>query len=264
MNTVIKRVKSWFLGLIDYSYILITLYRGAKRPRYFRLGWGDLHEYRRVLNEFMKSFEEVNVPFDLHSKLEWEEPVTDGSLQITYGKFISPMAVSLPAESRLCNVCLVSPEKNPDAARVSVVMMPATGEQCYTNRYAMAKVLAERGWSSVIICAPYYGHRRPLLQDEDCHDTVTDYLLMNISIINEAALVVRHMLATGSDTVCVTGFSWGGAMAACTTVVASHWGADHNKIACVPYAGGANPAGFADGMLECTIDWRVSCYPPST
>ena len=210
-----------------------------------------------MLHESVKSFEEANVPFDLHSTLEWGTKCAEKGVSVTYGKFLSPLSKSLPPESRLCNICLVSPENDVSTSRrVSVVMLPATGEQCYTNRFSMARVLAiQHGWSSVIISAPFYGERRPFLQEEDFTDTVAEYLLMNISIIQEAALVVRHLVSTGTDLVCITGFSWGGATAACTSCQAAQWGTDYRRLVCVPYAGGSNPSGMVDGLLECTIEW---------
>ena len=259
VNKLLTKIQSWLIGMIDYSYLLITLYKGSKRPKYYRLGWGNLKEYRRVLKECMKSFEEADVPFDLHSKLEWEKKIEIDGVQVTNGKFLSPLAKFLPKESSLCNVSLISPLplEQSGSPTVYVVMLPATGEQCYTKRFEMASLLArERGYSSIIVCAPYYGLRRPLQQQEDYHDTVVDYLLMNISIMQEAALVVRHFSDKDPHALCaITGFSWGGAMAATTSCIAAQWGVDYRKLACVPYAGAASPSGMVDGILDCTIAW---------
>ena len=217
-------LKSWLLGLVDYSYILLNLYKGPHRPKYFRLGWGRLDSYHKVLKESTEGFERKQLlcNINLQNEIKWDDECeVDADVVIRRGRFRSPLSDSLPEESRYCDMVFVSPVRNDDFAEnvtcnsvvdtlinesdnasncrkneslkksmpikdrnVVVLMLPATGEECFTKRIEMARSLArEYNWSSLAIVPPYYGTRRPAGQEVDCVQTVAEYMTMNIGVI---------------------------------------------------------------------------------
>ena len=57
--------------------------------------------------------------------------------------------------------------------------------------------------------------------------------------------------------VCVTGFSYGGAMAAMASALAARMGADGKRLACASYVGSASPVVLTDGILATSVDWKA-------
>lgn len=138
-------------------------------------------------------------------------------------------------------------------------MFPATGEMGEGTRLAMAKRLAnQHGWSTIILTAPFYGKRKPASQRLFFIDTVTDILLQSEAIIEEGMMLTAWLLNKSSTAlVCHSGFSYGAAMASCTSAMSLAGGLDGNRIACAPYAGSSSPSVLVDGVLENGVDWKA-------
>ncbi len=135
------------------------------------------------------------------------------------------------------------------------------------DRLNMATTLATRhGWCSIIVTAPLYGARKPPLQQSWFIDTVSDYLLQSQAMMEEAAALMLYCLQLSSPAshkqphVCLTGFSWGAAMAGCASCIAllplvGTTSTASTRIACVSYMGSSTPAVLSDGLLQDMIDW---------
>jgi hypothetical protein len=251
------------LGLVDNVFSFLRIL-GPARPKFFSRGWGDLAVPHKVQTSFLNQLlteknEKTPTAFQLKSgQITWGKTAEESSIKIQQASFVSPVADHLPEESKDCRFFMVRPTNKTSTNDVYVVMLPATGEMGKSTRLNMARFYAkEYGWSSIIITAPFYAARKPSQQELFLINTVSDLLLQSIALTQEAACLICYYLEQSSQTkVCVTGFSWGGAMASTSTAAALLGGADGRRIACVPYVGSASPVCLADGILETSIDWK--------
>jgi hypothetical protein len=265
-NRMLFEVASSILGLVDHAFSFLRILGGPARPKFFSKGWGDLAVPLKVQTSFLDQLlaeknEKIPTVFQLkNDQITWGKITEESSITIQRASFASPVADYLPEESKDCRFFMVRPTKNKQLNNdVYVVLLPATGETGKSTRLNMARFYAkEYGWSSIIITAPFYAARKPSQQELFLINTVSDLLLQSMAITQEAACLICYYLQQSSRTkVCVTGFSWGGAMASTSTAAALLGGADGRRIACVPYVGSASPVCLADGILESSIDWKA-------
>ena len=294
----LQTTTGWFLGLMDSVFHLLRLL--PFRPKFFREGWGrDLQAVYGKQEELLNDLQR-NGGADCclrANKIEWEDPtLMQGGVSLRKGTFRSPCADLLPPSSKYCQFYEVSPnsshqhetkqrngddrahhhdDDDDDEPRVYVILLPATGEMGKRARLETAKYLATtHGWCSLIVTAPFYASRKPASQRLFFLDTVSDLQLQSLAVMFEAATLATHFLSSYAGSyVCISGFSWGGAMSACATTLAllgAGAGGDggsirdddrnlplQDRIACVPYVGSASPAVLVDGILEQSIDWNM-------
>lgn len=153
------------------------------------------------------------------------------------GVFDSPSASLLPDEAKQVRFLTAAPprvrgpwcgERNHDSEAdifpASIIfLMPSTGEQEYGARLQLARTLVARhGAVCVLPTVPFYGARRPLGQREHYIGTVAVFALQSLITSCEAALLIEwaHILFPRAA-LCVSGFSWGGAMASTAGLLAS-------------------------------------------
>lgn len=274
MLSTLLEIVSLTLGLIDLSYYLLIRLLGENRPKFFSAGWGEHVEAIQAQEDMVESLRKQSSEknFDKGINIVWGERIGhDGDISVTEGRFPSPIAHRLPEIAKQCHFFFVEPsaKKNEQNATkdgdfssapdVLVLMLPATGEASKRARLSMASRLAnEHGWSSVIVTAPFYGARKPSGQNMWFIERVDDFLFQSQAIMLEGAALVKYFVEQSPATrVCVTGFSWGAAMSACTTSIALLTGCDGERLACVPYVGSATPAVLPDGILKSSIDWEA-------
>jgi len=199
---------SWLLGAVDYSFLLLKVFLGNARPKFFSQGWGEMEPIYAEQSKLLAELGEGNkdVLKLTEDKIIWEETIEKSSVIIRRGRFLSPLAHLLPKESHFNSFHLVTP-RNHQHSDVYVIMLPATGEMGKSTRLKMARQLAhQHGYSSVIITAAFYGARKPPSQNLFCISTVSDLLLQAQSIIHEAAMLSLYCLNKGPSTkVCLTG-----------------------------------------------------------
>lgn len=269
---------SWSLGLLDQLFRLMNWVLGSSRPKFFSKGRGDLescYQQRHGLLEDLANADKNGIPkkYRLEAKdITWTTQSQDAVAKTTNGQFLSPLAEFLPKESKMAQFLLVEPSTPKNSAtvekddRVFVIMLPATGEMGKGTRLSLARTLAkEYGWSSVILTAAYYGKRKPSGQTLFFLETVRDLFFQAPAIFQEGAMLVSYFQNEHGKTnpqqeslnnkVCVTGFSFGAAMAANACAVATRTGADGKRLACAAYVGCASPIVLAEGILETSLDW---------
>lgn len=248
---------SWCLGLLDVSILLLRL-MGRKRPKFFSEGWGDLLQQEEQQELLLKELAVDKAAARFNVDIEWEETKNEPTVTIRKGSFVSPLASVLPKESHYCHFSVVTPRNRTSASTTYIVMLPATGEVGSSARLRLAREFADEfGWSSCVVTAPYYGRRKPATQTLFLLNTVADLLMQGQVISQEAAILTRYFLMDPSAKVCITGFSFGAAMAAVGSSVALVAGCDGKRLACVPYIGSASPAVFGDGVLRTSVDWSA-------
>ena len=124
--------------------------------------------------------------------------------------------------------------------------------------------LLHHGIASMIIMAPYNGTRSPHGQDGHYIDNVADYMLQSLAIIHEVAALIRtldhgidgprpneRLGKRANHTLGVVGLSWGGAMAACASLVSQR------PVACMVGLGSDSPKVMATGALNWQLDWEM-------
>lgn len=247
---------SWALGALDKGYYVARVIQW--RPRFFADGWGNVEAAEAAQFELCQQFKPEP------PALEWEKP--RGNLCVA--SFESPMAHRLPEEARLASFHFVSPERSdialvepwnsePTAPTAIVLLMPATAEETPDGRIALAQKLAEDGVCSLILGAPFYGKRKPTNQQMHYIRTVEMFLDQSTAIVAEAASLMCWCASRWPGVpICVSGFSWGGAMTCVSSIVASQL-APSAQIVAVPYAGSATPAVLVDGLLQDDIQWSA-------
>ncbi|CAE7753461.1 Abhd18 [Symbiodinium sp. CCMP2592] len=242
------------LGALDNAYTLTHL--RSQRPRFFADGWGDINAAEAAQ---VKAFqrEPAEIP-----QMQWGKPTGN----VCAATFRSPQAERLPEEVGDVSFFFVSPaestirpwEASPEASSAPsaiVVLLPATGEQGRGGRVAIAQELAKSGMCSLVPTAPFYGSRKPKNQEMHYVRSVGMYLEQSTAIVEEAAVAIRWCVRCFPGVpICVSGFSWGGAMTCLTAILASIW-EPSAQILAVPYAGSATPAVLVDGLLQDDIQW---------
>ncbi|KAJ1429858.1 hypothetical protein B484DRAFT_328748 [Ochromonadaceae sp. CCMP2298] len=266
LSGVAYKAISWWLGNLDLLVYLLQLV--PNRPKFFADGWGDLNKPHEEQLKLEQQMLDGSPSIDVgDSMIEWElgdVQTLDQSMGLLQcrGSFLSPVASSLPDVVKRCNFLAVSPggtlweaDKEP---KVVVIMLSATGEQSTFTRKRQALYLARsRGWSSIIVTAPFYASRRPAQQTAHYLRSVEHVLLQSLAAMAEGALLATWATKRWPCRVCVTGFSWGGAMAGCACMLALRWSERPSSIACVPYVGCSSPAVLVDGILSSDICWEA-------
>jgi len=177
----------------------------------------------------------------------------------------SPLKDALPVGSQTAKMLFVrrAPDSRFPKTTSILLFMPATGDEEYESRLAtLALPLLEHGIASALIVPPLYGSRRAPGQKGHYAITVAEYMTQSFALVVEGVQVLRHM-ALGftvrdgehfSIDTCflgVAGFSWGGAMAACSAVMS------RLPVACIPYVGMGSPACLCTGIMRWQINWSV-------
>ena len=179
-----------------------------------------------------------------------------------------------------------------------IVLLPATGEETYATRAAHALGLVrERGAVVLALTAPFYGVRQPLQEAPaaalswrglplgSSPQTVGDLLAQSVAIISEGgkellsasvcykshatpghlschavALVLWANARSPGSAICVSGFSWGAAMAAGIALGATAAlppGVAQSRLSCVPYVGSPTPELIVDGIMHESVAWEA-------
>ena len=258
------RCLGWILGLLDYGFLLLKLL-GPIQPKFYRKGYGDIHRVLELQIKTMKSLDGSDNFKLSDDQLMWGGVKQMwGGVSLQEGRFQSPLAQELPPEAAYAQFYLVKPTKDDGVEGMAhknrdiyVIMLPATGETDIFLRLLMAKQLANKyGWSSLIATAPYYGERKPRNQTLFYVNTVEDTFIQAWTIIQETTALTSYLLQKSPNAlVCLTGFSFGAAMAGNAANVALQSGVDGQRLACAPYVGSSSPCVLADGLLESAIDW---------
>lgn len=249
---MLSKLVSIALGSLDLIYYFtVKVVRG---PKFLSKGYGDVNKVYRLqenLCDKVKNGEVQHLKLE-EKDIEWLSFRTENVVHVRKGKFTSPAAASLPDESKYCYFHHVMPKKQ--EAKVTVIMMPATGEVGTGTRLRMARTLArQHGYASIIVNAPYYGKRKPKGQFLFFLNTVEDLLLSSQAIVQEGTALAYYARNT---TICFSGFSWGGSMSSVASVL-SKSAHPEIKIACASYVGSASPACVVDGLVHVSIDLRA-------
>lgn len=216
----------------------------ALRPRasvVFPDGWGD-----RLTVEMFEGLPERPLPEPV--EVVWERKSEHPGFRRRRGMFRSPVADVLPEEARVVPVEVTEPGRGTDRVAVS---LPSWNEEGLISRRGVAQLAAARGVAVVTFEIPFYGRRRPGGGDGTPIRTVSDFALMGVGALDEAAALLA---ALAPDYVHrgVTGFSMGGTLAA---LVAAR---SRGPLAAGLMAAAHSPAAiYLDGALSRAVAWQA-------
>jgi len=230
--------------------------------KFFQKGYGDLNKFEAVFSEVQSRglLNPDSPPPAPH--VQWSgPPERHGQITVRPGSFPSPLQEHLPPTSQAATFELVQPvpqDKPPadddlplPASRVAI-HFPTTGDQWYWYRRRVAKQLAQRGVSSLILMFPLYGERRPKSQRMHLVETVADLATATVAASLEGAALCSWVARTFPDAqCCFTGTSMGGALATCAAVAAGR------PVSCCPANSPMSAAALVLGVMRGRVDWAA-------
>lgn len=212
----------------------------------FRDGFGDTAYVDRLLAA--DPLAESPLPIDVEWSLRQE---IRGELVLRGGTFRSP-SDALPSEVQHAHFRLLLPRvPRPAHEQPVYVVLAASGEEGFARRTRIfTPMVRQTGIGVLLLENPYYGLRRPAGQKRADIRTVSDMILMNVAVIEEARSLLAWLGAQGHTRLGITGFSMGASVAA---IVAARWeGHIATSIVC---ASRWASRGFTRGLLSRTIDF---------
>jgi hypothetical protein len=235
------------IGKLDEWYFRYHRHINRTSPAMFYRGWGS-HAALASVNRHWSALEAPS-PADIHWEREWL-PTPDGVWSRS-GSFPTPLhREHLPSESARAYVQFVRPTLDREGA--VAVMLQTSREEGVTGRIPIARALARRGISTMLLESPYMGRRKPLVQHGVTLQYFSDFLVLCAAAIEEARAVLGWLSTQGFQNLCTAGVSKGGYLAA---VAGLRTPATTHVVALVPPDSGVSV--FVDGLLGQLCDWDL-------
>ncbi len=177
------------------------------RGEVFPDGFGD----PAILDEMFEVFgpETPIRPFDV----AWGSPVEEQGITRTPGGFDSPWDDYLSGPALDGVVELVEPIGGSDRV---VLLLPAWGDETFVPRRRLARILARRGISSLLLMNPLFGPRR-IHEGHLPIRTVSDFCLQALITVRESRALLDSLRSDRQ--VGVSGFSMGAGYSVATSLV---------------------------------------------
>jgi dienelactone hydrolase len=218
------------------------------RRRVFTAGWGDEKLIARLTDT--ARFEEAPRPITVR----WETPRREGNVLVADGAFDAPVA-ELPAPARRALVRRLTPALHPRQGRPRplYVVLASSGDEGWATRDRVWRPLvASEAVEAIFLENAMYGARRPEGQRGTSIRTVSEHLLMNLSMVEEGRALLDLFAREGRAQLGIAGYSMGGSMAAVVAAVTPR------PLAAAIFAAGcaAGPV-FTEGLLARGIDFAA-------
>ncbi|MBZ4418035.1 alpha/beta hydrolase family protein [Myxococcus sp. RHSTA-1-4] len=222
------------------AHVVDVLFAGlARRARLFTDGWGD----ERFLEDVVVGTAFLPEPARLIPV--WGEPASRREGVVRDGTFTSPLPLLAPA-ARTGHVRWLSAGEA--RGHAACVVLAASREEGFALRERLYAPLVREGIDCFLLENPYYGLRRPLGQRGGALRTVSDHVLMNLGMVEEARALLSWLRGAGYARLGVAGYSMGGYMAALTAALFPE------PVAVAALAAGASPVPvFTRGLLSWSI-----------
>lgn len=250
-ETQLGQVLNRAIGHQDKFYLTVRRYAPAG-GKFFSQGWGDIDRVEAFRQEALEcvatqqfSQDELIIPIKTHISRTPDYTIT------TY-RADSPWAHWLPPESKSLFLQIVAPIRAP---RAVAFHFPCTGDEGFEyRREQVAKDLLSRGIASVLPMIPYYGYRRPKVQDRWYVSSVSDFLTqLTVGFMESLSLYRWLRQSFGHLPFVFTGFSLGGAMAASAACALG----DGPPVALAPCLSSLTAEAMCDGAISLNIDWEA-------
>jgi hypothetical protein len=221
---------------IDHLGALIVS-RGPGHLRFFSEGWGDPEHLGDLA---------LRISSPPAVAIDWVHHRSHDGYATSVGVFESPAADALPPRSQRAVVTRVAPA-SPTAR--TVVLVAAWNEHDSRGRFGIARRLAQRGVTSLVLENPYYGTRRT--GEHQPIRTVADFARMGSGAVAEGRALLATIREEGGSPG-VSGYSTGGNVAALISATLPF------PVASAPLAAAHSPAPvYLDGALRGGIDWEA-------
>lgn len=232
------------IGKVDLFDHLVAWSSG--RSRVFRHGWGD----ERLIERLATAGRFEQEPAAIH--LRWGAPAVEGNVAVTDGWFDAPVA-ELPRGARSAVVRRLAPVARPERPRPVYVVLASSGDEGFGMRQRLWQPLVAEGAIEVVLLEnAMYGARRPDGQNGADVRTVSDQLLMNVSMVDEARALLEWLAREGHEHTGIAGYSMGGSMAALVAALTPR-----PLAAAVFAAGRSGVPVFTEGLLSRGIDYAA-------
>ena len=220
------------------------------RHRIFHGGWGDpglLAKYRERVQR--------GVPDELDLDVAWEQRA-NGALPQFDGTYVSP-GQDLPERVRFARVRMVLPQGE---CRRLCLLMPAWNDNTFASRGVLARRLAREGIGTIMMEAPFFGHRHPRPGHGHPIQTVADFPIMGAACVEEgrallAAIERDGLRVVGRDerpVLGVAGYSMGGNIGSFISAMSPY------PLATAPLAASPTPSHvFVRGLMRAAVDWEA-------
>jgi pimeloyl-ACP methyl ester carboxylesterase len=165
------------------------------------------------------------------------------------GTFAS-MQAGLPGAVTTAHVRWLTGEKGP--ARSACLVLAASREEGFGLREAVYGPLVSTGIDLLLLENPFSGLRRAPGQGSAAVRTVSEHLLLNLGMLQEARALVGWMGRAGYARRAVAGYSMGGFMAALVAALSPE------PLAVAALAAGTTPAPvFTAGLVSRSVDFHA-------
>jgi len=235
------------LGRLDHWYFAYHCHRNRYAPAMFHKGWGS-QEAIDALNEHWQMPSPPLMP-DIEWDGQWLHP-RDG-LAVRNGRFPVPAhRAYLPPESHTAFFSFVRPQLSESDS--VALLLPASREAGVQARMPIARALAKRGISTVLLESPFMGRRQSPHQVGTMLTYFSDFLVLSAACIEEARSLTAWLGQQPFKKVCVAGISKGGYLA---TVAGLRAAAPVQVVSIVaPHSG--VPV-LLEGLLGSLCDWEL-------
>jgi hypothetical protein len=242
--SVILVRRSYWLGLLDHLPYYFA-------PVTFFSSWGDLTTFTYPAVDF-ETVMDPDVPYI--TMLEFKKSSRNTSE--AFGSFKSPVHHLLPEETSVVHFQIVAPHTvcalGDLEGKPLVIHLAATGDEGFSlrNRFLATPLASEFGYTNVILQIPFYGKRRTKSQMNYALPCVSHVASQSAGCITEAVSLGKWCSETlRPSSICYTGISYGGSMAA---LAASYAPFTCGCCSLIP-AGG--PQAFLHGVLNRLVDF---------
>ncbi len=218
---------------------------GASRRPFFQEGWGDeevlaLATQGRLLEGRAP---EAATP-------RWGAPwKRRRGLTVRDGAFASPQP-GLPAPVDTARLRLLSVEGH--SQHSACLVLAGSREEGFWLREAIYAPLVHHGVDLLLLENPYSGLRRAHGQSSAAVRTVSDHVLLNVAMVQEARALLGWLGRAGYRRVAVAGYSMGGFVAALVAALTPE------PLAVAALAAGTTPAPvYSRGLLSHSVDFTT-------
>ncbi|GAA0171451.1 hypothetical protein LIER_25477 [Lithospermum erythrorhizon] len=256
-----KKIVSVNIGM--FHYVLDHVY-GAFMHRtnlstpFFSRGWGGtkLELLERMVTKLFPGVEGENWPPTIVQPI-WKTIWESKTAILREGVFQSPcdeeLFGALPPECHTARVSFLAPKSAPPQKMACVVHLAGTGDHTFERRLRLGGPLVKQNIATMVLESPFYGRRRPVLQQGAKLLCVSDLLLLGRVTIDEARSLLHWLdIEEGFGKMGICGLSMGGVHAAMV-------GSLHpTPIATLPFLSPHSATvAFCEGIMKYGTAWEA-------
>ncbi|CAI0406734.1 unnamed protein product [Linum tenue] len=249
------------LGMLHYVLDHIygaVMHRSRLGTPFFSKGWGgtQLALLERMVHDLFPELEARAQPPSMIQPI-WRTIWESRTACLREGVFKTPcdeqLISALPPESHTARVAFLAPKLGDPQRMACVVHLAGTGDHTYERRLRLAGPLLKENIATMVLESPFYGQRRPMMQQGAKLLCVSDLLLLGRATIEEARSLLYWLDSeAGFGKLGICGLSMGGVHAAMV-------GSLHpTPVATLPFLSPHSAVvAFCEGILQHGTAWEA-------